>query len=438
MRTHGPKTPRSIRGLRNRRNLSGALDAKSTQDADLSQGEMVSPFGKGFFSVKVPGVDTPFIVADQTGGRSFAPGTSVMLASYRGRPGQAVIGGAPAGKKGGVSSARNTRRRGTAAADQAANQYAFGFSGSDMVAALYYDGTYLSTRASYAAPGTAWFTGCIVVDSSVVVGDGSALMRDGDTLYVWDVDGAATYSYSVPAGWTNATQLYYQNGFLYWCEIEDVSNPATFDVRLRRADTDLANVSTLSTYTSPDASVDYGGLPWLSWYTDSFPILPLAFAVDADAAILYVDGKIWDEVEAQEWHGLQIRFLLSGATSYRAFDTPELGVDGVNPLIPLADFPCATLATTFAIAEPITSTQSVLSKDDDASTTAANLWGASDLDGNTVSAFGVGTGLATLQVHDAVNGHIIRGIASGTVITTAIEAFDETPNYPSAMFYSGV
>ena len=435
MKTHGPKTPDTIRGLRERRSLRGLLDARRRAEADLSTGEMVAPFGKGFFEVKIPGGDATFIVADQTGGRSFAPGATVLLASRSGAPGQAVLGGAPAGKKGGRSTSRTTRRRGTAATDAAANQYAFGFDASGMVASLYSDGTYLSTRGSIAAPGVAFFTGCIVTDESLVVGDGSALLKDGDTLYVWDVDGAATHSYSVPAGWIYATQLYYQNGFLYWCEMEDVTAQTTFDIRLRKADTDLANVSTLSTYTSPDASADYGGPPWLSWQVQAWP---MAFAVDDDGAILYVESTIWDEADASEWHGLQVRFALSGANAFREFDTPELGVDGINLLLPVEPFPCATLATTFAIAEPIAATQSVLSKDDDSGTAAQNLWGASDLDGNTVSAFGSGSGLATLQVHDAVNGKIIRGIASGSIITSAIDAFDLTPNYPSAMFYSGV
>ena len=69
----------------------------------------------------------------------------------------------------------------------------------------------------------------------------------------------------------------------------------TFDIRLRKADTDLANVSTLSTYTSPDASADYGGPPWLSWQVQAWP---MAFAVDDDGAILYVESTIWDEADA--------------------------------------------------------------------------------------------------------------------------------------------
>ena len=433
MKTHGPKTPRSIRGLRNRRNLIGAIDAKSTQDADLSEGEIVNSFGTQFFSVTVPGNATPFIVANQTGGRSFAPGSKVILASFRGKPGQAVLGGAPAGKKGGTSTTRNTRRRGTAAADAAANQYAFGYDGlGSSVASLYNDGTYISTRGTTASEHTV--TGIILTDSSLLVGDGSALMRTGDTLYVWDVEGAATYSYAVPAGWVGATQLYYQNGFLYWCEMESVTGQTTFDVRLRKADTDLGNVSTLSTYTSPDAVTDYG-VPWTQWQTQA---VALAFAVDADAAILYVESVVWDEADANDWHGLQIRFLLSGANAFREFDTPELGVDGLNPLAPAADFPCATGSAAFVICEPIDGVQSVLSKDDDASTTATGLWNPTDLDGITVSAFNVGTLGSILQVHSAVSGLILRGGGSGTIITSSIDAFDATPNYPSAMYFYGV
>jgi hypothetical protein len=297
---------------------------------------------------------------------------------------------------------------------------------------LYSDGTYVSTRATETEVGGS-HTGCILTDSSHLVGDGSLLMKDEDTLKVWDVEGAIFYTYSVPGGWLGSSPPYYQNGFLYWCEIEDVVGETTFDVRLRKSDTDFGNVSTLSTFTSPDAVADYG-VPWLSWRQEA---QILAFAVDADGAICYTENRVTDEADANEWHGLQIRFLLSGSNSFREFTTPELGVDGTN-LLGGNPLPCVTIGTTsFAIAQPIDGVQSVLSKADDASTPAANLWGASDLDSTVVSALSVGTGGSVVQVHSTASGNLLRGVGSGTVITSAIDAFDAVPNYPTAMFYFG-
>ena len=431
MKTHGPNSPQSIRGLRERRSLRGLLDTRRMAEADLRVAEYVGAFGKGFHTVKNPGGGDSYIVADQTGGRTFAPGTSILLGSPTGLPGEAVLGGAPAGKKGGRSTTRNPRRRGTVAVGS--NQYAFGFDGlGAMVACLYSEGTYVSTRATATQAGD--FTGCILTDSSLLVGDGSALLKDSSDLAVWDVENTTVHSYSVPAGWTNPTNLYYQNGFLYWCEIEDISGDTTFDVRLRKADTDLGNVSTLATYTSPDAVGDYGA-PWIVWFVTA---RPLAFAVDADAAILYVESQVSDVSNATDWHGLQIRFLLSGSSSFREFDTPELGVDGINLLTPPNDFPCATVGTTsFAIAEPIDTVQSVLSKVDDASTPAAALWGASDLDSIPVSSFHVALDGSTLQVHSASAEKILRGVGAPAVVASSILPFDNTPNYPAAMFYFG-
>lgn len=389
---------------------------------------MAAPFGKGFHKLTTP-AGTEYTVGDASG-MTFAPNAQVMVANPGGLGHRAVLGKAPPNRNGGAARTRNPRRRGTVVLD--ANQYAFGSDGVDMHAMLYSDGTYVSTRAT-ATDVNGSYTGCILTDSSLIVGDGSLLMKDGDTLKVWDVEGAVFHTYSVPAGWLGSTTAYYQNGFLYWCEIEDVVGETTFDVRLRKADTDFGNVSTLSTFTSPDAVADYG-IPWVSWRQEA---LIDAFAVDADGAIFYIENRVTDEADANEWHGLQVRFLLSGSNSFREFTTPELGVDGVN-LSAIEALPCVTIGTTsFAIAQPIDGVQSVLSKADDASTSAANLWGASDLNSTVVSALSIGTGGSVLQVHSATSGNLLRGVGSGTVITSSIDAFDDVPNYPTALFYFG-
>lgn len=429
MKNSGPNSPQTIRGLLERRRPRGIMDTRWQQEADILTAPMVGPFGKGFHTLHTP-AGTEYVVGDASG-ITFAPNTQVMVANPGGLGDRAVLGGAPANRKGAVSRSRNPRRRGTVVLD--ANQYAFGSDGlGSMLAMLYSDGTYVSTRATETEVNGS-YTGCILTDSSLIVGDGSLLMKDEDTLKVWDVEGAIFHTYSVPAGWLGSSPPYYQNGFLYWCEIEDVVGETTFDVRLRKSDTDFGNVSTLSTFTSPDAVADYGS-PWLSWLQEG---LAIAFAVDADGAILYVENRVTDEADANEWHGLQVRFLLSGSNSFREFTTPELGVDGTN-LLGGNPLPCVTVSTTsFAIAQPIDGVQSVLSKADDASTSAANLWGASDLNSTVVSALSVGTGGSVLQVHSATSGNLLRGVGSGTVITSDIEAFDAAPNYPTAMFYFG-
>lgn len=428
MKTHGPNSPQTIRGLLNRRSQRAILDTRAHQEADILMAPMAAPFGKGFHKLTTP-AGTEYTVGDASG-MTFAPNAQVMVANPGGLGHRAVLGKAPPNRNGGAARTRNPRRRGTVVLES--NQYAFGSDGlGSMLAMLYDDGTYVSTRATETEV-AGDYTGCIVTDSSLIVGDGSLLMKDGDTLKVWDVEGAIFHTYTVPAGWLGSSPAYYQNGFLYWCEIEDVTGETTFDVRLRKSDTDFGNVSTVSTFTSPDAVADYGS-PWLSWLQEAHAI---AFAVDEDAAIFYTENKVTDEADANEWHGLQVRFLLSGSNSFREFDTPELGVDGINPLggNPL---PCVTVGTTsFAIAQPIDSVQSILAKSDDASTPASNLWGASDLNSTVVSALSIGTGGSLLQVHSAASGTILRGISSGTVIASSIDAFDGT-NYPIAMFYFG-
>lgn len=435
MKTHGPNSPQSIRGLRDRRSQRGLLDTRRMTESDLRAGEMISPFGKGFFKVKNPGGGSDYIVADQTGGRTFAPGSTVVLGSYTGLPGEAVLGGAPAGKKGGGARTRNPRRRGTAAA--AANQYAFGGDGVDLYAMLYADGTYVSTRATISEFGTTP-CGCILEDSSEILGDGSLLMSGGGSHYVWDVESASTYSYAIPSGWTNATNVYYQNGYLYWVEFEDIPTggigvgDATFDYRLRRSATDLSGVSTLLTVTSANAN-SYG-VPYTIY--DDAPE-PIAFAVDTDGAVLYMGYFVSESInhEDTEWHGLQVRFALSGSSANRAFTTPEMAVDGFGTSV--GPYHAVTLGgTSYAIAAVDNGVSSVVSKGDNASAGPSNLWGASDLDDVLVAALSLGTGGSVIQAYSAL-GIIVRGIASGVVITSSVDAFAAGPTYPSAMYYFG-
>lgn len=445
MKTHTQNSPETIRGLRDRRSLRALLDTRRKSEADLRNGEYVGPFGKGFHTVKNPGGGITYVVADQTGGRTFAAGTSILLASTTGAVGEAVIGGAPAGKKGGISRTRNRRITGSLAAYP--NQYAFGIDGlGNMVALLYEDGVYSSLRATEVEV-SGVYTGCILTDSSLVVGVGSLLMHDGSTLRVWDVEGAVFYSYTAPSGWTNPTAPYYQNGALYWVEFEDItpaaigSGEATFDYRLRTAATDLSGVSTIATVTSAAAS-SYGA-PFTAY---DVPPLPFAFAVDEDGAILYFGFYVTETTnhEIIEWHGLRARFAVAGgAPATQAWVITEFRT-GASTGEPLAGgFPCATIGTTsFAICTDSGSGYSVLAKADNESADSTNLWPADNFDGGIYPlSLNVGTGGSVLQVCYgadlfAATG-LMRGVASGTVIVSAIDAFDGGTSYPTAMFYFG-
>lgn len=438
MKNSGPNSPQTIRGLLNRRSLRGIMDTRWQQEADIVTAPMGNPFGKGFHELKTPS-GTHYVVGDQTGGRTFAPDTEVMVAIPQGRHNKAVIGGAPLNKKGGGARTRSVRRRGTVTLDS--NQYAFGQDvDSNLVAMLYVDGSYVSTRATIAPFGDS-FTGCILSDSSALVGVGSLLMRGTENLYVWDVEGSATYSYAVPSGWVNPTSPYYQNGFLYWCEVEDIPQAgvgvgdATFDYRLRRSATDLTSVTTIATVTSANAS-SYG-VPFTAY---DAPADPWAFAVDADGAIFYVGFRVTEIVnyEISAWLGLQVRFpLAGGAPSTRSFTADEFR-SGFGELAPSnGGFACITVgSTSFAICCELGSGHSVLSKTDDASAAAADLWPTTDFNAGVAPAsFSVGTGGSVLQVYGS--GYLLRGVSSGTEITNAVEAFDGT-NYPTSMYYFGV
>ena len=444
MKNTGPNSPQTIRGLLNRRSQRALLDTRTHQEADILTAPMVGPFGKGFHTLHTP-AGTEYVVGDASG-ITFAPNAQVMVANPGGLGNRAVLGGAPANKKGGAARSRNPRRRGVPVLES--NQYAFGSDGlGSMLAMLYSDGTYVSTRATETEVAGS-YTGCILTDSSLLVGDGSLLLwNNGSDLKVWDVDGAAFYTYSVPSGWVNPTNLFYQNGFLYWCEFEDIPQATgsgggsigdpTFDYRLRKATTDLVTVSTIATVTSANAST-YGP-PYTAYNS---PAYPFAFAVDADGAVLYMGTYVTETInhEIITWQGLQARFnIAGGAPSTRAFTIDEFrsGLDTAPPTSG-GGFPCVTLGTTaFAICSESGSGHSVLSKSDDASAAAVDLWGVSDFASITPLSFSVGTGGSILQVYGAPPETIIRGIASGTEITNAVEAFDGT-NYPTAMFYYGV
>lgn len=429
MKTHGPQSPQSQRGLRNRRSLPGVLDARRMAEADLRAGEMVSPFGKGFFKVKNPGGATEYIVADQTGGRTFAPGSSVVLGSFTGLPGEVVIGGSPPGKKGGSSRTRSPRRRGTAATP--ANQYAFGIAADgDLRAMLYADATYVSTLGTSAANGSCTVVDCILTDSSLVVGDGSVVLYDSaaEQHKVWDVDGNVTYSYSAPAGWS-ILSIYprYYDGAIYWVEYETGITghlDATGQIRLRTAATDLTGESTIATATmtaTDEVGFDHFHEPFLH---------NAAVMVDADGAVVYAyaDPEVTGHGTPSSPLRKQYRIALSGgATTSRYFDAdtyPIVDVTATN--YPTAGSP----AGGFRLFDGT----NVYSKLDDATNEATILYTPSASgQAASINFSPAGTSLQFCHGTDSSDFHIYRNNA---LVASSVDFFDTTQGV-TAMFYFG-
>lgn len=430
MKNSGPNSPQTIRGLLNRRSQRALLDTRAQQEADILTAPMVGPFGKGFHTLHTP-AGTEYVVGDASG-ITFAPNAQVMVANPGGLGNRAVLGGAPANKKGGAARSRNPRRRGTPVLES--NQYAFGYDGlGSMMAMLYADGTYVSTRATEVEVSGS-YTGCILTDSSLLVGDGSLLMLDGNTLKVWDVEGSAFYSYTAPGGWLMLTAPYYQNGKLYWIECEDFPDMVTdsYDMRLRMASTDFTSPSTITTVTRTiaDAQAELGGstLEYFM-YGGGRPDVSAGIAVGEDGAVVYYRDRPQDgNGERTDLWQTQFRFALAGgAPSSRIWSDPE-GVDFIS----------ATIGTTsFVLAYWNSSPPDIYSKSDDASVAASILWPTGQLSSIGIGAFNVGTGGSVLQVHSYGASTIVRGVSSGAVITTSIDAFDGT-NSPNALFYYGV
>jgi hypothetical protein len=432
VKTHAPVSPQTPRGLRERRSLRGLLDTRRILEADLRHVEMVGPFGKDFFLVKNPGSSQGYVVANQTGGRTFKPGSAVILGSETGMPGEFVLGGAPAGKKGGVPTVKRRIPRGIS---QEANQFAFGDDGVDMWAMLYNDGTYISTRATIASV-NGQYTGCILEDASELLGIGSLLMQDEDTLKVWDVESAAFYTYTTPVGWSIPTHLHYYGGFLYWCEVEDIPQASigvgdpTFDIRLRRANTDLTGATTLQTVTSADAS-DFG-LPFTTYVR---PADVWTFAVDADGAVLYLGYEVTEIVnyEFKEWHGLQVRFGLGGGNASREWMIGEL--DGSDE-VPITFF-AATVGESFRFGSYQPGTHTVLAKADNATTAATDAWSTGLFDsGSSIQSLNANAS-GILQATVGLGNQVAYIFRENAQITNSIQPFDDVPNYPIAMYFFG-
>lgn len=174
---------------------------------------------------------------------------------------------------------------------------------ADGRAGLYIDGTFVSYRST-SGPAIPEAPSLIHIDSEAIVGPGSIAFRvDSTNLSVWDVDGAATYDYAVPAGWVTTPPVY-ADGFLWWIEREAVQHGGTGThktyFRLRKSRTDLAtDLATVYTYEA----AHYVGFSAL-WF------LPTGIAITTAAVI--VQNHWNDEAAGEVQDDFQVRIERDG------------------------------------------------------------------------------------------------------------------------------
>lgn len=185
-------------------------------------------------------------------------------------------------------------------APSGSDYYAFWADGR---AGLYVDGTFVSYRST-SGPAIPEAPSLIHTDSEAIVGPGSIAFRvDSTNLSVWDVEGAATYDYAVPAGYVTTPPIY-ADGFLWWIEREAVQHGGggahkTW-FRLRKSRTDLT--TDLATVQSYEAA-HYLGFSAL-WD------LPTGLALTAAAAI--VQNRWVDEAAGEVSDYFEVRLERDG------------------------------------------------------------------------------------------------------------------------------
>lgn len=102
----------SVKGLVKQRTLSGQMERRRSAESDLRPGQIVGAYGKGYSIVVNPGGTQRYIVRNQAGNRTWAPGAQVMIGSFSAMPGEAILGGPPAGNEGGSTFGGRSRRPG--------------------------------------------------------------------------------------------------------------------------------------------------------------------------------------------------------------------------------------------------------------------------------------------------------------------------------------
>lgn len=244
-----------------RRTTEGRMNARREAEADIRQALYVAPNGRGFDLVQDVETGQEYTVRDLSGG-TVAPGSRVPIGGYSGSAEEFRFGATRGGGSKFGTPPRGSRPYGTTPPVVTANQYAFWKDGDDFHAWLYNEGDFLAARAVYSGGnfsygsggGGANFPTIIYTDSSELVGDGSLIGFSNSPVApaVWDVASNTIKTYAVPAGWT-AGAAQYLNGFLWWLESTDTTAHATtvYQIRLRKGTTDLATVTTVSTWSSP-------------------------------------------------------------------------------------------------------------------------------------------------------------------------------------------
>jgi len=95
-KTHGTRTSERMNEAL-KRDLFGFIARQTKATQDFRQAIYLHPDGKIGHWVRNPYSAEPYWVADLTGGSTFEPGSTVMLASFSGRRGEGIVGRSPAG-----------------------------------------------------------------------------------------------------------------------------------------------------------------------------------------------------------------------------------------------------------------------------------------------------------------------------------------------------
>lgn len=94
---HTGRRPSRVLTIASSRGLPALLDGRRNAEADIRPAIYLRPNGQGFHVVRNICNEQEYVVADGTGGGTFAPGSVVSVGSFTGNPGEFILGRPPAG-----------------------------------------------------------------------------------------------------------------------------------------------------------------------------------------------------------------------------------------------------------------------------------------------------------------------------------------------------
>lgn len=293
-------------------------------------------------------------------------------------------------------------------------------------AGLYIDGTFVSYRST-SGPAIPEAPSLIHEDSEAIVGPGSIAFRvDSTHLSVWDVDGAATYDYTVPAGYVTTPPVY-ADGFLWWIEREAVQHGGSGAhktyFRLRKSRTDLdTDLATVYTYEA----AHYTGFS-VAWDTGG----QLKLCLTAAGAIAQANWA--DDVSGEVVGVINVRIERDGGgatdSGWPVIGPTGTGVDVWTATIGL---PTAAGPATAVVAPGFLAVQA-----DDPEASPVALWSGVEWEvfGNTTSLSADGTEGTVCDTTNLVRGPASTGTPTNRFAVGSSPAPDEDP--PAYLFIKG-